>query len=51
LSFSFPFVALIIQAGTALSELADFAGKYDADGIDIYFLNNEAVGRSIRVRV
>ncbi|KAK7470158.1 hypothetical protein VKT23_001596 [Stygiomarasmius scandens] len=36
------------EAGTALSELADFAGKYDADGIDIYFLNNEAVGRSIR---
>ncbi|THU91885.1 hypothetical protein K435DRAFT_967917 [Dendrothele bispora CBS 962.96] len=36
------------EAGNALSELADFAGQYDADGLDIYFLNNEAVGKNIR---
>lgn len=36
------------EARNALSELAEHAGKYDADGIDIYFLNNSAVERNVR---
>ncbi|KAF5371324.1 hypothetical protein D9758_004160 [Tetrapyrgos nigripes] len=36
------------QARNALSELAEFAVKYDTDGIDIYFLNNSAVERNVR---
>jgi hypothetical protein len=29
------------EAGNALAAIADVASKYDVDGIDIYFLNNE----------
>ncbi|KAL0950081.1 hypothetical protein HGRIS_010084 [Hohenbuehelia grisea] len=39
------------DACQALSALADLAGKYDADGIDLYFLNhtsNEESGRNLR---
>jgi hypothetical protein len=40
------------KAGEALAALADKAASYDADGIDVFFLNNkEAVGRGLRVRV
>jgi hypothetical protein len=31
------------QATTALASLAELAGQYDTDGIDIYFLNDQRV--------
>lgn len=39
------------QARDALKALAATAEKYDSDGIDIYFLNNEAVGTNLKVLV
>ncbi|KAG5636194.1 hypothetical protein H0H81_008864 [Sphagnurus paluster] len=36
------------QARAALSGLANLAGQYDNDGIDIYFLNSSQVGRDLR---
>ncbi|KAG7097451.1 hypothetical protein E1B28_004796 [Marasmius oreades] len=38
------------EASKALSELASLAGQFDADGIDIYFLNDERVGLGMRRR-
>ncbi|KAK0453074.1 hypothetical protein EV421DRAFT_647874 [Armillaria borealis] len=37
-----------IEATEALSNLADMAGRYDEDGIDIYFLNDPKFGRNIK---
>ncbi len=37
------------QATEALSTLADMAGRYDDDGIDIYFLNSPRFGTHIKV--
>jgi hypothetical protein len=37
------------EACDALASLADEAAKYDNDGVDIYFLNNNVVGRGLRV--
>ncbi|PBK73158.1 hypothetical protein ARMSODRAFT_953639 [Armillaria solidipes] len=36
------------EATEALSNLADMAGRYDDDGIDIYFLNDPKFGRNIK---
>ncbi|KAK0206026.1 hypothetical protein DFS33DRAFT_1256283, partial [Desarmillaria ectypa] len=36
------------EATAALSALADMAGRYDDDGIDIYFLNSPKSGRNIK---
>ncbi|TFK79707.1 hypothetical protein K466DRAFT_463825, partial [Polyporus arcularius HHB13444] len=36
------------QARRALSQLADLAGQYDEDGIDIYFLGNRAWGAELK---
>ncbi|KAF9266189.1 hypothetical protein L218DRAFT_897162 [Marasmius fiardii PR-910] len=38
------------EAARALSKLASMAGKFDADGIDIYFLNDEKVGEGMRTQ-
>jgi hypothetical protein len=38
-----------LQAAHALSALADLAGQFDADGIDIYFLNDTRVGENMTV--
>lgn len=38
------------EAARALSALASLAGKFDADGIDIYFLNDDRVGENMRTR-
>ncbi|KAK7033563.1 hypothetical protein VNI00_012787 [Paramarasmius palmivorus] len=35
------------EAAHALSALADLAGQFDADGIDIYFLNDTRVGENL----
>ncbi|KAL0577457.1 hypothetical protein V5O48_004526 [Marasmius crinis-equi] len=36
------------EARKALGQLADLAGKFDADGIDIYFLNDQREGRGVK---
>ncbi|KAF8732581.1 hypothetical protein AX14_004188 [Amanita brunnescens Koide BX004] len=36
------------EAKNAIATLADLAGTYDTDGIDVHFLNHEAVGRHIK---
>lgn len=42
--------ALWLEARDALAGIADVAGRYDADGVDIHFLNNPSVGRGMKVR-
>jgi len=37
------------QACQALAQVAETAVRYDPDGVDIYFLNNEQAGRNLRV--
>lgn len=37
------------QAREALAALADIASKYDADGIDVCFLNSKKVGNNMKV--
>jgi gentisate 1,2-dioxygenase len=37
------------EAGNALASLAQVAGQYDVDGVDVHFLNNQTVGRNMRV--
>ncbi|KAF4575199.1 hypothetical protein EYR36_006557 [Pleurotus pulmonarius] len=39
------------QAEKSLAALADMAGKYDTDGIDVAFLNSTKVGEGIRASV
>ncbi|KAG8955522.1 hypothetical protein FRC03_011112 [Tulasnella sp. 419] len=36
------------EAREALAGVADVAARYDADGVDVHFLNNPVVGRNIR---
>ncbi|KAF8638523.1 hypothetical protein AX17_002066 [Amanita inopinata Kibby_2008] len=36
------------EARSALATLADVAGKYDDNGIDIYFLNNDRNGKNVK---
>lgn len=38
------------QARDALAALAEIASKYDADGIDVCFLNSKHVGNNMKVR-
>ena len=38
-----------LDAGEALADVADMARLYDADGIDIYFLNNQRSLLDVRV--
>lgn len=38
------------QTREALAALAEIASKYDADGIDVCFLNDRRVGRNMTVR-
>ncbi|KAI3609461.1 von willebrand factor [Moniliophthora roreri] len=38
------------EAASALSALADLAGQFDADGIDIHFLNDDSVGKNMTKR-
>ncbi|ESK89368.1 von willebrand factor [Moniliophthora roreri MCA 2997] len=38
------------EAASALSALADLAGQFDADGIDIHFLNDDRVGKNMTKR-
>jgi hypothetical protein len=40
---------LQLKARDALSSLADVTAKYDADGIDVYFLNNKTYASNVRV--
>jgi hypothetical protein len=40
---------LISQAGQALEALAETATQYDADGIDIHFLNSKSVALNMKV--
>jgi len=42
--------ALWNEAREALSGIANLAGTYDTDGIDIYFLNSPTVGQNLQVR-
>ena len=42
---------LWVEARDALAGIADVAARYDADGVDIYFLNNPSVGRGMRVSI
>ncbi|KAF8343718.1 hypothetical protein F5887DRAFT_1134780, partial [Amanita rubescens] len=35
----------------AVATLTEWASPYDTDGIDVHFLNHEAVGRNIKVRI
>ena len=37
------------QARNALAALADAAATYDADGIDVYFLNSQKEGKRMKV--
>ncbi|KAG5220934.1 COP signalosome [Salix suchowensis] len=39
------------QAEKSLAALADMAGKYDTDGIDVAFLNSTKVGEGIRASI
>lgn len=39
------------QARAALASLAEKAGQYDTDGIDVYFLNNDESGRQLKAGV
>ncbi|KIL70355.1 hypothetical protein M378DRAFT_67282 [Amanita muscaria Koide BX008] len=36
------------EAKAALATLAELAGRYDTNGIDVHFLNHEAVGRNLK---
>jgi hypothetical protein len=38
------------EARDALAPLADLAGQYDADGLDLFFLNSPLHGDGLRVR-
>ena len=38
-----------MQAQSALASLADIAAQYDADGIDVYFLNSTKEGKGMTV--
>lgn len=38
-----------LKARDALASLADTAGRYDADGIDVYFLNSTKIGTNMKV--
>ena len=38
-----------IDAGEALADVADMARQYEADGIDIYFLNDQRNLLNVRV--
>jgi len=40
--------ALWYEARDALSGIADVAARYDADGVDIHFLNDPSVGKNMR---
>jgi uncharacterized protein with von Willebrand factor type A (vWA) domain len=42
--------ALWAEARDALASLAETASKYDADGIDVHFLNDASVGTNMKVR-
>jgi hypothetical protein len=37
------------EARDALAGIADVAARYDADGVDIHFLNSSAQGKNMRV--
>lgn len=41
--------ALWVETREALAGIADVAARYDADGVDICFLNDPAVGRNMKV--
>lgn len=41
--------ALWFEARDALAGIADVAARYDSDGVDIYFLNDPAVGKNLSV--
>jgi len=36
------------EARDALAGIADAAARYDTNGIDLYFLNDETVGHNLR---
>ncbi|KAG8883459.1 hypothetical protein FRB97_006587 [Tulasnella sp. 331] len=40
--------ALWVETREALAGIADVAARYDADGVDIYFLNDLIVGRNMK---
>lgn len=39
------------DAGKALQGIAEEAGKYDTNGIDIHFLNSDQSRRGLKVRL
>jgi len=43
--------SLWAEARDALAGIADVATRYDADGVDIHFLNSPTIGRHMKVSV
>ncbi|KAF8897879.1 hypothetical protein BD779DRAFT_1492797 [Infundibulicybe gibba] len=38
------------EATDALAQMAEYAGQYDVDGIDVYFLNDQRAGHGLRTK-
>ena len=47
----FVLILVVLQARDALAALAEIASKYDADGIDVCFLNSKHVGNNMKVSI